>query len=75
MSIKRNTRVLRDGRNLFEGKRVEPGVAHRFSEDELRAVVNCSLECLRIGWVDEAGRDAHLGQGVVEQVVGAAVEA
>ena len=53
---------------------VEPRVADELEEDRLGLLVDGAPEGRRVGAVDVGRRDADLGQGVGEQVVGAAVE-
>ena len=65
-------RDVRDGADVGD---VEPRVADRLEVEEAGVVVDGGGVVRRVGAVDEPDLDAQLGQGVVEQVVGPAVEA
>lgn len=61
--------------DLFKREGVELGVADGLAVDELRLVGDGAGEVVGIGRIDELDADAPLRQGVVEEVVGSAVEA
>jgi hypothetical protein len=63
-----------DRRNRLEIQRIEAGIAHGFGIDEAGFVRNRAFEIGRVGGIHEGRRDAKLGEGVVEQVPGAAVQ-
>jgi len=66
--------LLRDLADLGEGEDVEARVAEAFAVEGLGVLLHGLAEVLGIVAVDERDLDAELGQGVVEEVVGAAVE-
>lgn len=60
--------LLRDRGELLEGADLQGGVGHRLAEDASRLVVDRGLDRLGVAYVDELGRDAEIGQNVVELV-------
>ena len=53
---------------------VELGIAHGLGVDGPRLLVDCGAQAVKIIRVDKADVDAQLRQGVVEEVVGPAIE-
>jgi hypothetical protein len=81
--VRRWHRVVDDQRHPVAvrhfGQQLEVGdvaerVADRFAEDRLGFAVDHPFEACRLGCVGKAHVDAVLGQGVGEEVVGAAIE-
>ena len=60
-----------DGGNV---QHVDPRVADRLAEEQLRVRPRRALKVPRVGRLDEGGLDAEAPQRVVQQVVGAAVD-
>jgi hypothetical protein len=63
-----------DGGDLLNGEDVEARVAQRLAVEELRVGPERAAERLGVFRVDERDLDPEPRQGVVEEVVGAAVE-
>ena len=63
-----------NGGNFLEGEDGDIRVAERFAVDDLGVRADGLLEILRIGRVDEGDVDADAREGVVELVIGAAVQ-
>ena len=61
--------------DFLEGEDGDVGVAERLAVDDLGVGADGLLEVLRVGGVDEGDVDADAREGVVELVVGAAVQA
>ena len=70
----RNAGVVRDCRQGLEVRHVEPRIADGLDVEQAGARVDGGADLVEVVDVHEPGRDAPLGQGVGEQVVGAAVE-
>ena len=67
--------LVGDRRHRRDIERVELGVADGLGVERLGGRLDRPAEVLRIGGVDEVDLQAETGQGVDEEVVGAAVEA
>ena len=65
---------MRDVGQRLEVGDVEPGVADGLDEQQPGAVVDGRADLIEVVDVDELGRDAPLGQRVLEQVVRAAIQ-
>ena len=63
-----------DFSHFLERKHGDIRVAQRFAVDDLGVRADGALEVLRVGRVDEGDIDAEAREGVVELVVGAAVQ-
>ncbi len=71
----RDAVIVRDGRDAGDVEHVVLRVRHRLAEEGLGVRTDRRLPLLEIvGVVDEGDLDAQLGQRVVEQVVGAAIQ-
>ena len=82
--VRRGQRVVEDERqSIFmrdigdrpNVQRIQARIADGFREDGFGALVDGGAQVLRVAAVEEAGRDAELGQRVVEQVIRAAIQA
>ena len=65
---------MRDGCEFFQVDHIELGIAERFGIDGASAIIDGFAETVVVVGFDEANFDAELGQRVVEQIVGAAIE-
>ena len=82
--VRRGQRVIQDERyavlvrdigHRTNIQRIQARVAHGFREDRFGALVDGGAQVLRVAAVKEADGNADLGQRVVEQVIGAAIQA
>ncbi len=70
----RQAMFMRDGREFFQVDHIELGIAEGFGIDGASAIIDGFAQSVVVVGFDEADFDAELGQGVVEQIVGAAIE-
>ena len=70
----RNPRIMRDLGDRLEIRHVQLGVPDGLDVDGARLRRDGALECLRIAGVHEGRRAAQLGEGVMKELVGPAVE-
>jgi hypothetical protein len=66
---------LRDRGHLFEREDGDIGIPERLAVQDLGVGADGLLEVRRVGRVDQRDLDAEAGEGVIELVVGTAVEA
>ena len=70
----RDARLARDGRNFRKRKHVDARIAERFPVKNFRVRTDRPAEILRVGGIHERHLDPQPRKGVVELVVGSAVE-
>jgi len=67
--------LVRDIDDCTNIKRIQARIADGFREHGFRTLVESGAQVLRMAAVKETGRNADLGQRVVEQVIGASIQA
>ena len=70
----RDARRVCDGREGLEVGHVEPGIPDGLDVEEPGALIDCRAHLVEVVDVHELRPDAPLGEGVLEEVVGAAIE-
>ena len=71
----RYTRIVRDLGHGLDIEHVILGIAQRLRVNQARLGGDGALEILRVTRIDEGGLNPHFGQRVMEEVIGAAIEA
>ena len=66
--------LMGDGGQLRDVDNVELGIADGFGIDGAGLVIDGGAQAVKVVGIDEAHRDAETRQGVVEEIVGAAIE-